>query len=53
VGWVVDAALSLGFGISAIIEAVKKHEAQKAFDTQCRPGSGSIWHSQGSLIVRF
>ncbi|MFJ3485483.1 type III effector HrpK domain-containing protein [Pseudomonas sp. NPDC090202] len=37
VGWVVDAAMSLGFGISAIIEAVKKHKAQKAFDHNVDP----------------
>jgi hypothetical protein len=37
VGWVVDAALSLGFGISAIIEAIKKHKAQKAFDHNVDP----------------
>jgi hypothetical protein len=37
VGWVVDAAMALGFGISAIIEAVKKHKAQKAFDHNVDP----------------
>ncbi|WP_342652653.1 type III effector HrpK domain-containing protein [Pseudomonas sp. F3-2] len=37
VGWIADAAMSLGFGISAIIEAVKKHKAQKAFDHNVDP----------------
>ncbi|WP_297845001.1 type III effector HrpK domain-containing protein, partial [Pseudomonas sp.] len=37
VGWVIDAAMSLGFGIAAIIAAVKKHNAQKAFDHNVDP----------------
>lgn len=37
IGWIADAAMSLGFGISAIIEAVKKHKAQKAFDHNVDP----------------
>jgi hypothetical protein len=37
VGWIADAAMALGFGISAIIEAVKKHKAQKAFDHNVDP----------------
>ncbi|NWE47903.1 type III effector HrpK domain-containing protein [Pseudomonas gingeri] len=37
VGWVIDAAMSLGFGIAAIIEAVKKHHAQKQFDHNVDP----------------
>ncbi|WLG46838.1 type III effector HrpK domain-containing protein [Pseudomonas sp. FP1740] len=37
IGWIADAAMALGFGISAIIEAVKKHKAQKAFDHNVDP----------------
>ncbi len=37
IGWVADAVMALGFGISAIIEAVKKHKAQKAFDHNVDP----------------
>lgn len=37
VGWVIDAAMSIGFGIAAIIAAVKKHNAQKAFDHNVDP----------------
>lgn len=37
VGWVIDAAMSIGFGIAAIVEAVKKHSAQKQFDHNVDP----------------
>jgi len=37
IGWVVDAAMALGFGITAIIEAVKKHKAQQSFDHNVDP----------------
>ncbi|MEB0046711.1 MULTISPECIES: type III effector HrpK domain-containing protein [unclassified Pseudomonas] len=37
IGWVADAAMAIGFGISAIIDAVKKHKAQKAFDHNVDP----------------
>ncbi|NWC10641.1 type III effector HrpK [Pseudomonas agarici] len=37
VGWLVDAAMSLGLGIMAIIEAVRKHHAQKQFDHNVDP----------------
>ncbi|KPW20743.1 Type III helper protein HrpK1 [Pseudomonas syringae pv. aceris] len=37
IGWAIDGAMALGFGISAIIDAVKKHKAQKAFDHNVDP----------------
>jgi hypothetical protein len=37
VGWAIDGAMALGFGISAIVDAVKKHKAQKAFDHNVDP----------------
>ncbi|MCI1852515.1 MAG: type III effector HrpK [Ewingella americana] len=37
VGWIVDAAMGLGFGIKAIIDAVKKHKDQKTFDHNVDP----------------
>ncbi|KWT13601.1 MULTISPECIES: type III secretion system helper protein HrpK1 [Pseudomonas syringae group] len=37
VGWAIDGALAVGFGISMIIDAVKKHKAQKAFDHNVDP----------------
>lgn len=37
IGWAIDGAMALGFGISAIVEAVKKHKAQKAFDHNVDP----------------
>ncbi|KPX50173.1 HrpK [Pseudomonas syringae pv. helianthi] len=37
IGWAIDGAMALGFGISAIVDAVKKHKAQKAFDHNVDP----------------
>lgn len=37
VGWAIDGAMALGFGISMIVDAVKKHKAQKAFDHNVDP----------------
>ncbi|MGY2289775.1 type III effector HrpK domain-containing protein [Pseudomonas sp. SDO528_S397] len=37
VGWAVDALLSIGLGIAAIVEAVKKHQAAKKFDHNVDP----------------
>ncbi|MCD5993864.1 type III effector HrpK [Pseudomonas sp. CDFA 602] len=37
IGWAIDGAMALGFGISAIFDAVKKHKAQKAFDHNVDP----------------
>ncbi|KPY37679.1 MULTISPECIES: HrpF/NolX family T3SS translocon protein [Pseudomonas syringae group] len=37
IGWAIDGAMALGFGISMIIDAVKKHKAQKAFDHNVDP----------------
>jgi hypothetical protein len=37
VGWAIDGAMALGFGISAIVDAVKKRQAQKAFDRNVDP----------------
>ncbi|EPM92542.1 type III helper protein HrpK1, partial [Pseudomonas syringae pv. actinidiae ICMP 19070] len=37
IGWAIDGALAVGFGISMIIDAVKKHKAQKAFDDNVDP----------------
>ncbi|MGE8118939.1 type III effector HrpK domain-containing protein, partial [Erwinia amylovora] len=36
-GWVVDGALALGFGISSIVGAVNKHKEQKRFDHNVDP----------------
>lgn len=37
VGWIADAAMSIGFGIKAIIDAVHKKQDQKAFDHNVDP----------------
>ncbi|WP_434702615.1 type III effector HrpK [Pseudomonas sp. Z1-12] len=37
IGWAIDGAMALGLGISMIIDAVKKHKAQKAFDHNVDP----------------
>ncbi|SHM79630.1 Type III secretion system translocator protein, HrpF [Pseudomonas asturiensis] len=37
IGWAIDGAMALGFGISMIVDAVKKHKAQKAFDHNVDP----------------
>nr|WP_279615938.1 type III effector HrpK domain-containing protein [Pseudomonas cannabina] len=37
IGWAADAAMAVGFGISMIVDAVKKHKAQKAFDHNVDP----------------
>ncbi|RMS10342.1 Type III helper protein HrpK1 [Pseudomonas coronafaciens pv. coronafaciens] len=37
IGWAIDGAMALGFGISAIVAAVKKHKEQKAFDHNVDP----------------
>lgn len=37
VGWVIDAALGIGFGIKAIIDAINKHKDQKTFDHNVDP----------------
>jgi hypothetical protein len=37
VGWIADAAMAIGFGIKAIIDAVHKKQDQKAFDRNVDP----------------
>ncbi|EXU75794.1 type III effector HrpK domain-containing protein [Erwinia mallotivora] len=37
VGWVVDGAIAIGFGISSIVSAVNKHKEQKRFDHNVDP----------------
>jgi hypothetical protein len=37
VGWIADAAMAIGFGIKAIIDAVHKKQDQKAFDHNVDP----------------
>lgn len=37
VGWVIDGALAIGFGISSIVGAVNKHKEQKRFDHNVDP----------------
>lgn len=37
IGWAIDGAMALGLGISMIINAVKRHKAQKAFDRNVDP----------------
>nr|WP_288913907.1 type III effector HrpK domain-containing protein [uncultured Pseudomonas sp.] len=37
IGWAIDGAMALGFGIAMVVEAVKKHKAQKAFDHNVDP----------------
>ncbi|QHE96312.1 type III effector HrpK [Pseudomonas syringae pv. maculicola str. ES4326] len=37
VGWAIDGAMALGFGISAIVDAIKKKHDQKAFDHNVDP----------------
>lgn len=37
IGWAIDAAMAVGFGISLIVDAVKKHKVQKAFDHNVDP----------------
>jgi hypothetical protein len=37
IGWAIDAALAIGFGIKAIVDAVKKHERQETFDHNVDP----------------
>ncbi|WP_052130561.1 type III effector HrpK domain-containing protein [Erwinia typographi] len=37
VGWAIDAVMGIGFGIKAIIDAVKKHKDQKTFDHNVDP----------------
>lgn len=37
VGWFIDGALAIGFGISAIVDAVNKHKEQKRFDHNVDP----------------
>ncbi len=37
VGWIIDAALALGFGIKAIVDAVNKQHKQDTFDHNVDP----------------
>lgn len=37
IGWAIDGAMALGFGISAIVGAIKKKHDQKAFDHNVDP----------------
>jgi len=37
VGWVIDGAIAIGFGISSIVSAVNKHKEQKRFDHNVDP----------------
>ncbi|MBD1554543.1 type III effector HrpK domain-containing protein [Pseudomonas typographi] len=37
VGWAIDAAMAIGFGIKAIIDAVNKHKKQEKFDHNVDP----------------
>lgn len=37
IGWAIDAALAIGFGIKAIVDAVNKHERQETFDHNVDP----------------
>lgn len=37
IGWAIDAAMALGFGIKAIIDAVNKHKRQETFDHNVDP----------------
>nr|WP_324129226.1 type III effector HrpK domain-containing protein [Erwinia psidii] len=37
VGWVVDGALAIGFGINSLVGAVNKHKEQKRFDHNVDP----------------
>lgn len=37
VGWAVDGAIAIGFGISSIVSAVNKHKEQKRFDHNVDP----------------
>lgn len=37
IGWAIDAAMAIGFGIKAIIDAVNKHKKQEAFDHNVDP----------------
>ncbi|WP_223536996.1 hypothetical protein [Pseudomonas sp. GL-B-16] len=36
-GWIIDAALALGFGIKAIVDAVNKQHKQDTFDHNVDP----------------
>lgn len=42
VGWVVDGAIAIGFGISSIVSAVNKHKEQKRFDHNVDPVLGQF-----------
>jgi len=37
IGWAIDGAMALGFGISMLVDAIKKKHAQKAFDHNVDP----------------
>ncbi|MGE9550343.1 type III effector HrpK domain-containing protein [Erwinia amylovora] len=37
IGWAIDAAMGIGFGIKAIVDAVNRHKEQKTFDHNVDP----------------